>query len=93
MAETRYCSLMPASAQCDELERLRHSIEEELKRLKSLAEEIENALRAVRSAAIVEKARRDQANVNWLQDLQKQYSHEVCERTLAVNGLFPIAQK
>ena len=65
----------------------------DLERLKALAEEIESALGAVRSAAILEKARRNQADANWLKGLQAQYSQEVCERTLAANGLFPIAQE
>jgi len=84
---------MQASLQVGDLERLKRSIEDELKRLKALTEEIESALGAVRSAAILEKARRNQADANWLKDLQAQYSQEVCERTLAANGLFPIAQE
>ena len=84
---------MQASLQGGDLERLKRSIEDELKRLKALTEEIESALGAVRSAAILEKARRNQADANWLKDLQAQYSQEVCERTLAANGLFPIAQE
>ncbi len=84
---------MQASLQVGDLERLKRSIEDELKRLKALTEEIESALGAVRSAAILEKARRNQADANWLKDLQAQYSQEVSERTLAANGLFPIAQE
>ena len=84
---------MQASLHRGDLERLKRSIEDELKRLKALTEEIESALGAVRSAAILEKARRNQADANWLKDLQAQYSKEVCERTLAANGLFPIAQE
>ena len=83
---------MKATSELDQLAGLKRSIEDELKRLKSLVEEVERALGAVRSAEIVAKTRSVQAAAGWLNELREQYTKEVCERTLEVNEQFPIAE-
>jgi len=48
---------------------------------------------ALRSAEFVAKARSIQADAGWLNELRDQYTKEVCDRTLEVNGQFPISDK
>ena len=84
--------LMKAASELDHLEALKQSIEEELKRLKALAGEVEAALSAARSADIIAKTRSIQADASWLRELRDQYTKEVCERTLEANGQFPVAE-
>ncbi|PWU17631.1 MAG: hypothetical protein C5B50_10955 [Verrucomicrobia bacterium] len=71
----------------------RHSLEEELRRLRTLAEKVEEALASIRPQALREKARRRQADKKWLDTLRAQYTKEVCNRTLRANKLFPIAER
>jgi len=85
--------LMQASNELDHLAGLKRSIEGELDRLKALAEQVERVMCALRSAEFVAKVRSIQADAGWLNELRDQYTKEVCERTLEVNGQFPISDK
>jgi hypothetical protein len=83
---------MQAANEIEQLAGLRRSMEDELKRLRDLAEKVERALGSVRSAEAVARARAVQADANWLKELREQYTEQVCEKTLELNGQFPVTE-
>jgi DnaJ-domain-containing protein 1 len=79
--------------QAVDLKELKRSLEDELERLKVLSLKIERAMESARFSEMIEKARRNQMDSDWLKELREQYTDETCQSTLQANGLFPVAQE
>jgi len=79
---------MQTTSEVIDLNGLKRAIEEEMKSLKTLTDEIDKALRATRVAEKIENARRQQNDPKWLRELSAQYTQEVCARTLEVAQSF-----
>ena len=84
---------MQTSAELRDLDKLRQSLEEELRRLKTLAEQIDTALQTARVSERLEQARHKQADSGWIAKLREQYNAEVCRSTLETNAVFAVAEK